>query len=132
MHLPLLNFVYVINCSPVFQDMHVYLSKLKTLDTPIPKLSSPHWDSVLHVLKDLRNVVAVESAVIHPLLGYAGTLDLVAEYRGTLCVIDWKTSQKPKTKLEECFSYPHQIAAYAGAVNYSDLYPFQVIPFSVG
>ena len=55
-------------------------------------------------------------------------LDAIISYQGKLCVIDWKTSQKKKTELKECFSYPHQIVAYAGAVN-SDLNydPIQVL-----
>lgn len=87
---------------------------------------SGYWKSVSHVLKDITNVVAVESAVVHPLLGYAGTLDLIAEYKGKLSVIDWKTSAKHKTNLKDCYSYPQQIVAYVGAVNFDDNYPFQV------
>ncbi|KAL9968525.1 hypothetical protein ACROYT_G020632 [Oculina patagonica] len=87
---------------------------------------SGYWQSVSHVLKDITNVVAVESAVVHPLLGYAGTLDLIAEYEGALSVIDWKTSAKHKTNLKDCYSYPQQIVAYAGAVNFDENYPFQV------
>ena len=78
------------------------------------------------MLKDVTNVVAVESAVAHPLLQYAGTLDLIAEYKGTLSVIDWKTSAKHKSNLKDCYSYPQQIVAYAGAVNFDENYPFQV------
>lgn len=78
------------------------------------------------MLPDITNVVAIESSVVHPLLGYAGTLDLIAEYKGALSVIDWKTSAKPKTTLKDCYSYPQQIVAYAGAVNYDNNYPFQV------
>lgn len=87
---------------------------------------SGYWKSVSHVLKDITNVVAVESAVVHPLLGYAGTLDLIAEYKGKLSVIDWKTSAKHKSNLKDCYSYPQQIVAYAGAVNFDENYPFQV------
>lgn len=87
---------------------------------------SGYWQSVSHVLKDITNVVAVESAVVHSLLGYAGTLDLIAEYKGVLSVIDWKTSAKHKTNLKDCYSYPQQIVAYAGAVNFDENYPFQV------
>lgn len=87
---------------------------------------SGYWKSVSHVLKDITNVIAVESAVLHPLLGYAGTLDLIAEYKGKLSVIDWKTSAKHKTNLKDCYSYPQQVVAYAGAVNFDDNYPFQV------
>ena len=37
--------------------------------------------------------------------------------RGTLCLIEWKTSKKPKDSLDSCYDYPLQVAAYAGAYN---------------
>ena len=37
--------------------------------------------------------------------------------RGELCLIDWKTSRKQKPTLKDCFDYPLQVVAYAGAVN---------------
>lgn len=85
-----------------------------------------YWQSISHVLQDIKNVVAIESSVVHPLLGYGGTVDLIAEYKGALRVIDWKTSAKHKTNLKDCFSYPQQVVAYAGAVNFDNNYPFQV------
>ena len=94
-----------------------------------PQLSekqSGYWQSAAGVLKDITNVVAVESGTVHPKLEYAGTLDLVAEYQGILSIIDWKTSRKSKSKLKECYSYPVQVVAYAGAVNFDLNYPFQV------
>ncbi len=47
-------------------------------------------------------------------------------YRGALSVIDWKTSSKPKPTLSDCFTYPLQAAAYAGAINQDPHYPSQV------
>ena len=102
----------------------------KHKETPIIVEGEPnagYWKSISHVLPDISNVVAIESGVVHPLLGYAGTLDLIAEYKGTLSVIDWKTSVKHKTNLKDCYSYPQQVVAYAGAVNYDSNYPFQVL-----
>lgn len=108
---------------------HVVQLYFKNSTVPYVEGGSPdsgYWNSVSHVLKDITNVIAVESAVVHPLLGYAGTLDLIAEYKGKLSVIDWKTSAKHKTNLKDCYSYPQQVVAYAGAVNFDDNYPFQV------
>ena len=102
----------------------------KHKETPIiveGEANAGYWKSISHVLPDISNVVAIESGVVHPLLGYAGTLDLIAEYKGTLSVIDWKTSVKHKTNLKDCYSYPQQVVAYAGAVNYDSNYPFQVL-----
>lgn len=81
-----------------------------------------HWKSVSHILSNIDEVMALESVVVHPELHYAGTLDGLVSYQEQLCVIDWKTSAKKRTILKDCFSYPHQIVAYAGAVNYDQNY----------
>lgn len=45
---------------------------------------------------------------------YAGTTDLVAEYRGKLAIVDFKQSMRPKRK-QYITDYFHQLAAYACA-----------------
>jgi hypothetical protein len=86
-----------------------------------------HWQSIKHVIPNIDHVIALESVVAHPHLNYAGTLDGIISYRGEQCLVDWKTSEKKRMELKNCFSYPHQIVAYAGAVNYDDhYYPIQV------
>ena len=42
-------------------------------------------------------------------------------------MIDWKTSVRPKPSLEDCYDFPLQAAAYAGAINQDPQYPFKVV-----
>jgi genome maintenance exonuclease 1 len=76
-----------------------------------------YMQSVEHVLDDIGEVKALETSIAHLTLGYVGTFDCLAEYKGTLCLIDWKTSGKLKSTLSDCYDYPLQAVAYAGAIN---------------
>ena len=79
------------------------------------------------ILKTLTKdkVLATEEYVTHSSIGYSGTFDGLAIYKGVPCVIEWKTSQKPRPTFESCYDAPLQVVAYAGAIN---SYPIMRIP----
>lgn len=85
-----------------------------------------YMESIQHVLEDISDVRAIESAVQHQPLNYVGILDCVAQYRGRLCAIDWKTSERSKPSLQNTYDNPIQVAAYIGALNSDDHYSYQI------
>lgn len=98
-----------------------------TSETPeYPPEVQGYMESIAHILEDVRAVRAIESTVQHGILNYLGIVDCVARYRGVLCVIDWKTSEKPKPFLSNTYDNPIQVAAYAGALNHDQNYKYQV------
>ena len=52
-------------------------------------------------------------------------------FRGTLCLIEWKTSSKPKPLLGDTYDNPLQIVAYLGAVNRSRVLKKQGVRYRV-
>jgi genome maintenance exonuclease 1 len=49
-----------------------------------------------HLLDDVDNIHYQESALYSETLGIAGRVDCIAEYKGKLSIIDFKSSSKPK------------------------------------
>lgn len=84
---------------------------------PEAEATSPYWDSIAPVLDDLDVVHLVENYVFHADLCYAGRVDCVARYQDTLCVLDWKTADRPKESVKQLRDSPLQLAAYCGAIN---------------
>lgn len=79
-----------------------------------------YWKSLQLVIPAIEHVYSQEDNVVHPYLHYRGIFDCLATYRGCACVIDWKTSSKPKPNLRDTYDYPLQMVAYIGALNQSD------------
>jgi ATP-dependent exoDNAse (exonuclease V) beta subunit len=44
----------------------------------------------------------------------AGIVDCVAVVGSTVCLVDWKTSEKTKLTLKSLYDAPVQLAAYIG------------------
>lgn len=105
---------------------------LESQDGAQELLPPRYMQSVEHVLDDIGEVKALEASTAHLSLGYVGTFDCLAEYRGTLCLIDWKTSGKLKSSLADCYDYPLQAVAYAGAINQDPRIDEKVIIVSRG
>lgn len=82
----------------------------------LPAGVEPYWESVQDVLKDIDAVRLVEGTVFHYDLRYSGRVDCIASYRGTPCILDWKSADKPKSR-DRLRDATLQLAAYCGAVN---------------
>jgi hypothetical protein len=48
------------------------------------------------------------------LCGMTGIVDCVAVVGDTVCLVDWKTSEKTKHSLKALYDAPLQLAAYIG------------------
>lgn len=79
--------------------------------------SGPWWDSMQPVLQDISNVQLVEGPLYHAGVGFAGTADFIAHWRGVLTLGDWKTARKRRDKRQYVEDYFLQAAAYTGAAN---------------
>lgn len=66
-------------------------------------------------LSDVDEIWGSEVALYVPMM-YAGTTDLVGQYKGNPCIMDFKQTNKPK-KLEWVQDYFLQLTAYAIAHN---------------
>ncbi|XP_051157204.1 mitochondrial genome maintenance exonuclease 1-like [Leptopilina boulardi] len=114
----------------LFKDGHDLHSAIENAllqkEYQIPEKVKPAFESVQNVLKDISSITALESHVVHPKLFYRGITDCVATYRGDLCLIDWKKSDKRKDTIESIYDAPTQVASYIGAINADLNYPFEI------
>jgi len=84
------------------------------------------------ILTEVNNVYGIEKQLYSDRFQTAGTVDLVAEYKGKVSVIDWKTSKRSKT-IEEIPSYFIQTSFYALCMfeKYKIVVPNLVIAMAV-
>lgn len=102
---------YVLNEEKFYgeKEMPINIESFK----PIKQILDDHVD----------NILGVEIPLYSKTLGCAGRTDLVAEYDGTLSIIDFKTSRKPK-KAEWIENYFIQATCYS--MMFEWMYKFSV------
>lgn len=83
--------------------------------TAVPDMfDAEMFNSIKHCLDDIDNIHALETPLYSHHLQVAGTVDCIAEYKGKLSVIDFKTSSRAKSR-DDIHNYFMQTAAYAVA-----------------
>ncbi len=75
-------------------------------------LSYAHHKKFIPYLNKIKNVFGVEPRLFSSEMGLAGTADLVAEYKGKISIIDYKT-KRSKQRKEWMHDYFIQTTAYA-------------------
>ena len=96
-------------------DLHGIVENYLLNIPELPDLSliSKHLFKIIRPeIDNINNIYALESSLYSKILGIAGTVDCIAEYKGELAVIDFKTSKKEKPR-EWIEHYFVQAAAYA-------------------
>ena len=92
-------------CENALRNEEEDKSKLSILDQEMYNAFRP-------LLEDIDNVRAIEQSMYSDHLRLGGQADCIAEYNGTLSIIDFKTSRKRKTR-SSCYDYFIQCSAYA-------------------
>jgi mitochondrial genome maintenance exonuclease 1 len=78
------------------------------------------WKSVEPLLENFQTPgMFIEQELTHPYLCYKGIVDCVSFHKDTLCVIEWKKSDRPKKSLTFTYDAPVQLCSYLGALNAS-------------
>lgn len=81
------------------------------------------WNTLKPVVDKIDNIHALEAMLYSDQLRMAGTVDCIGEYNGTLSVIDFKTSKRPK-KREDIQHYFVQATAYS--VMFEELFGISI------
>ena len=85
---------------------------LKGEDYDLGLMDKEVFSSMIPELDKIDNIHALEQRLFSHRLRVAGTVDAIANYNGTLSVIDFKTSKRVKSR-DEISSYFLQTAAYS-------------------
>lgn len=83
-------------------------------ETLITPELQPHWEAVQPIVRAIKNPQVYEHIVYHESLKYAGTLDLICDWRGKKTIVDWKTTGRVK-KEKWMNEAQLQVAAYKAA-----------------
>ena len=75
-------------------------------------LTNVMYKNMVGLLSKIDNIRCLEQNLYSDHLRLAGQVDCIAEYDGRLSVIDFKTSNKKKTR-SQCYNYFIQCSAYA-------------------
>lgn len=71
----------------------------------IPLLAMAHFENIQPLLNNIDNIRGCEISLYSDVLRLAGKTDCIADYNGTLSIIDFKTSnkKKPESHIENYF-----------------------------
>lgn len=101
-------------------NTHLMLERfLRGEDPKVEEFPEAHgniFKSLRLELRKINRVYGQEVVLFSDILGVAGRCDLVAEYQGTLAIVDYKTSSRVKSA-DEIGDYWLQAAFYATAHN---------------
>jgi genome maintenance exonuclease 1 len=95
-----------------FHTLAEFFLKNEECDAEVLPISQFLFKIAKSELKNLNKIYGLEKALYSKQLGVAGTVDCIAEYKGELAIVDFKTSKKAKPR-EWIDHYFVQCAAYA-------------------
>lgn len=86
-------------------------------------LSAMMFGAAIPILNNINNIYLQEAVLYSDLLQIAGRVDCIAEYKGELSIIDFKTSTKPK---KESYIYDYFVQEQAYACMFYEMYGLAV------